>query len=93
MADPVPGITATPHEENLRYFDVVMAGPAQSAFEGACLTDARRLVQAGAVPAGRISDGPPKGALSDAHLPPQHWYVAALRRRQTRPHLPRHSQG
>ncbi|WFD05722.1 E2 ubiquitin-conjugating enzyme [Malassezia vespertilionis] len=34
MADPAPGIQATPHEDNLRYFDVVMAGPAQSPFVG-----------------------------------------------------------
>lgn len=35
MADPAPGIVAYPHEDNLRYFDVVMSGPAQSPFEGA----------------------------------------------------------
>lgn len=34
MSDPAPGIVASPHEENLRYFDVVMSGPAQSPFEG-----------------------------------------------------------
>ncbi|SHO77857.1 E2 ubiquitin-conjugating enzyme [Malassezia sympodialis ATCC 42132] len=34
MADPAPGIMAYPHEDNLRYFDVVMSGPAQSPFEG-----------------------------------------------------------
>eukprot|EP01094_Clydonella_sp_ATCC50884_P030109 TRINITY_DN968_c0_g1_i4.p2 TRINITY_DN968_c0_g1~~TRINITY_DN968_c0_g1_i4.p2 ORF type:complete len:174 (-),score=39.57 TRINITY_DN968_c0_g1_i4:111-560(-) len=32
--EPAPGISATPHEDNLRYFSVVMAGPSQSAFEG-----------------------------------------------------------
>ncbi len=32
--DPVPGIQAIPHEENLRYFDVVMDGPIQSPYEG-----------------------------------------------------------
>ena len=37
MADPAPGIQARPHEENLRYFDVVMSGPSQSPFEGACV--------------------------------------------------------
>lgn len=27
LAEPVPGITATPHEENARYFDVIVDGP------------------------------------------------------------------
>ncbi|KAK2673321.1 hypothetical protein RAB80_010864 [Fusarium oxysporum f. sp. vasinfectum] len=30
MAEPVPGISAVPHEDNLRYFDVQIHGPAQS---------------------------------------------------------------
>ncbi|KAI8060836.1 putative ubiquitin-conjugating enzyme E2 [Gongronella butleri] len=34
LADPAPGINATPHDDNLRYFDVVIAGPSQSPFEG-----------------------------------------------------------
>lgn len=34
VADPAPGIVATPHEDNLRYFDVVVSGPSQSPFEG-----------------------------------------------------------
>lgn len=34
IADPAPGIKAAPHEDNLRYFDVEMAGPFQSPFEG-----------------------------------------------------------
>ena len=34
IADPVPGISASPHEDNLRYFDVVISGPDQSPFEG-----------------------------------------------------------
>jgi ubiquitin-conjugating enzyme E2 N len=34
LADPAPGISATPHEDNLRYFDVIIAGPDQSPFEG-----------------------------------------------------------
>ena len=37
MADPAPGIQATPHEDNLRYFNVIMSGPAQSPFEGMLL--------------------------------------------------------
>jgi ubiquitin-conjugating enzyme E2 N len=34
IAEPAPGISATPHEDNLRYFDVIIAGPGQSPFEG-----------------------------------------------------------
>merc|ERR1712187_100839 len=34
MAEPVPGINAVPHEENLRYFDVSIHGPVQSPYEG-----------------------------------------------------------
>ncbi|KAL2914304.1 Ubiquitin-conjugating enzyme E2 35 [Polyrhizophydium stewartii] len=34
IAEPAPGIDARPHEDNLRYFDVVINGPAQSPFEG-----------------------------------------------------------
>lgn len=34
MADPAPGILANPHEENLRYFDVVMEGPSSTPFAG-----------------------------------------------------------
>lgn len=33
MAEPVPGIRAVPHEENARYFDVVVEGPKESPFE------------------------------------------------------------
>lgn len=34
VSDPVPGITAVPHEDNLRYFDVTIDGPTQSPYEG-----------------------------------------------------------
>ncbi|KAL0082216.1 ubiquitin-conjugating enzyme E2 N [Phycomyces blakesleeanus] len=34
LADPAPEISATPHDDNLRYFDVIIAGPTQSPFEG-----------------------------------------------------------
>uniref|UniRef100_A0A8C9YJ99 UBC core domain-containing protein n=1 Tax=Sander lucioperca TaxID=283035 RepID=A0A8C9YJ99_SANLU len=34
MAEPVPGITATPDEGNARYFHVIIAGPQDSPFEG-----------------------------------------------------------
>jgi len=33
-SEPAPGISATPHDDNLRYFDVIIAGPAQSPYEG-----------------------------------------------------------
>lgn len=29
----VPGISAVPHEDNLRYFDVMIHGPSQSPYE------------------------------------------------------------
>ena len=34
ISDPVPGITAVPHEDNMRYFDVTIDGPRQSPYEG-----------------------------------------------------------
>lgn len=33
VAEPAPGISAQPHDDNLRYFDVIMDGPEQSPFE------------------------------------------------------------
>lgn len=33
VQDPVPGIQATPHEDNLRYFEVVLDGPTETPFE------------------------------------------------------------
>jgi len=33
VADPAPGISATPHEDNLRYFDVIIEGPGGSPFQ------------------------------------------------------------
>jgi len=33
VADPAPGITASPHEDNLRYFDVTIQGPDGSPFQ------------------------------------------------------------
>jgi len=32
--NPVPGISVVPHKENMRYFDVTIAGPKDSAYEG-----------------------------------------------------------
>lgn len=34
MSDPVPGIEAIPHDDNLRYFNVTISGPQSSPFEG-----------------------------------------------------------
>jgi len=34
ITDSPPGISATPHEDNLRYFDVIVSGPQQSPYEG-----------------------------------------------------------
>ncbi|KAM0748129.1 ubiquitin-conjugating enzyme [Meredithblackwellia eburnea MCA 4105] len=34
LQDSPPGITAVPHEDNLRYFDVEITGPDSSPFEG-----------------------------------------------------------
>lgn len=34
VSDPVPGIVATPKEDNLRHFDVVIDGPDQSPYAG-----------------------------------------------------------
>lgn len=34
VANPIPGISATPHRDNLRYFDVLIEGPKDSAYEG-----------------------------------------------------------
>jgi hypothetical protein len=38
LQKPDPGISATPTEHNLRYFNVVIAGPQDSAYDGACGT-------------------------------------------------------
>jgi len=34
MTDPVPGISARAHEDNMRYFNAIIAGPVQSPYEG-----------------------------------------------------------
>lgn len=34
MSDSPPGITAAPNEDNLRHFDVTVAGPESSPYEG-----------------------------------------------------------
>ena len=32
--EPVPGISAQPHDDNARYFDVIVEGPGGSCYEG-----------------------------------------------------------
>jgi ubiquitin-conjugating enzyme E2 N len=34
ISDPVAGISAKPHDDNLRYFDVTIDGPSQTPYEG-----------------------------------------------------------
>lgn len=34
FVSPAPGISASPSEENLRYFNVMILGPSQSPYEG-----------------------------------------------------------
>merc|ERR1719163_2647775 len=36
LSEPAPGISASPHEDNLRYFDVMIQGPVGSPYEGGC---------------------------------------------------------
>jgi len=43
MADPLPGISAAPHEDNLRYFDVTIQGPDGSPFQSTSLNSHQRL--------------------------------------------------
>ena len=41
----VPGISAIPHEDNLRYFDVKIHGPSQSPYEGQSEHTFRRQIK------------------------------------------------
>ena len=34
QSEPVAGISAVPHQDNLRYFDVLVEGPSSSPYEG-----------------------------------------------------------
>ncbi len=34
MAEPVEGVSATPYEDNIRYFNVAIAGPLGTTYEG-----------------------------------------------------------
>jgi ubiquitin-conjugating enzyme E2 N len=41
VADPAPGISAAPHEDNLRYFDVTIQGPDGSPFQSTFIDSAQ----------------------------------------------------
>jgi ubiquitin-conjugating enzyme E2 N len=41
VADPAPGISAAPHEDNLRYFDVTIQGPDGSPFQSTLIDSAQ----------------------------------------------------
>lgn len=45
MADSPPGISAIPHENNLRYFDVKINGPGGSPYEGLSYLDPYQYVE------------------------------------------------
>ena len=93
----VPGISATPYEDNLRYFNVLISGPTESPYDGAVPAPPpprapradphvrRRHLQARAFLAGGLPHGAPEGAVPDEDLPSE--------RRQIGTHLPRHPQG
>jgi len=36
LSEPAPGISASPSEDNLRYFSVMITGPEASPYEGEC---------------------------------------------------------
>ncbi|KAA3486689.1 ubiquitin-conjugating enzyme E2 36 [Gossypium australe] len=36
LSEPAPGISASPSEDNMRYFNVMILGPTQSPYEGSC---------------------------------------------------------
>ncbi|KAI0492058.1 hypothetical protein KFK09_026323 [Dendrobium nobile] len=39
LSEPAPGISASPSEENMRYFNVMILGPSQSPYEGRICLD------------------------------------------------------
>jgi len=63
--DAPPGISAKPHEDNLRYFEVVIAGPVSSPFEGACGFGTLRVLCQTVLTAAHIHSrgGPPGGTF------------------------------
>lgn len=42
MSDSPPGISAAPNDDNLRHFDVTIAGPGSSPYEGESRAGTRR---------------------------------------------------
>ncbi len=76
----VAGISAVPHEENLRYFDVKIHGPSQSPYEGQSMElllpqvadSSRRYIQTRALPARRLSDDATQDTLSYQDIPSEH---------------------
>ncbi|MFS7890940.1 putative ubiquitin-conjugating enzyme E2, ubiquitin-conjugating enzyme/RWD [Helianthus anomalus] len=52
LSEPAPGISASPSEDNMRYFNVMILGPTQSPYEAVVLVyvlkDTRRTGESGA---------------------------------------------
>jgi hypothetical protein len=65
VTDSPPGISASPHEDNLRYFDVTIAGPDSSPYEGPLPSPAAIILPdphaRRPVPAGGRAPEPPRG--------------------------------
>lgn len=80
----MPGITAVPHEDNLRYFDVTIDGPAQSPYEGGVFKLELFLpedypsmffffvLESACEPSLTLCSGRPKSPFLDQDLSPQH---------------------
>lgn len=76
LTRPVPGISASPKQDNLRYFTVVIAGPPDTPYDGVLLSQfslniIRWCFSLGAFPAWILSNGPTQSALLDQDLSPQ----------------------
>lgn len=44
LAEPVEGVNATPYEDNARYFNVAIAGPSDSPYQGSTLSSLRTIL-------------------------------------------------
>lgn len=107
IADSPPGISAIPHDDNLRYFDVLVSGPDSSPFEGA--SSSRAGIADGCAQAAcsssscssrrstrwrrRKCDSSPRSIIPTSVRALCLSTHADKGRRQARPHLPRHPQG